>query len=98
MHGTAPCTCGFLHDLRVLPETIKLKLWPRFYEELSKEDGPTRNPIPPEELEKFWAAMGQHFKMPEAVPPEEEEKQDKEDWQIIRSVFGDYTNFLKKKP
>lgn len=84
VYGTSPCTCGLLHDLQILPESVKLKLYPIFYYELGKQDI-SENIVPSKEMEMFWDALSKQCIMQE----EEILIQDKKDWELINSVFGE---------
>jgi hypothetical protein len=86
-HDTAPCTCGFLHDLRIVNENIKMKLHPTFYDELSLEDGLPRilTEEEKEEIQKLFPFLDEVVLEIDSC----------KDWELIEEVFGD--NFRKRK-
>jgi hypothetical protein len=96
------CSCGFLHDLDFIPESIALKLWPTFYDEIAKQDAivpgsnywgekPTK-----EQIEKNKALILKH--LGPTISPTEEEWQEIEnrDWKIIEDVFGEKFRIIKQ--
>lgn len=89
VYGTAACTCGFLHDLRILPESLTTKLYPKMYEELVWEDGPPAKPTP-EERAELEAMMEKAFPKSSRIGPSPEEWQELciQDWTLIEEVFG----------
>jgi len=95
VYGTAACTCGFLHDLTIVTESLKSKLHPAFYEELCLEDGPPRTPTPEdkEEMEKLLDKLG--FKPAVGPSPQEWEATCIQDWALVEDVFGE--GFRKRK-
>lgn len=91
-YGTAACTCGFLHDLRVLACGIRSKLWPIFYDELRLEDGP--NKVSEAERKEISKLLEQVFgPMDESVDLQQEE----EDWSLIEEFFGKTFRETKEK-
>lgn len=84
VYGSAACTCGFLHDLRLLNEDLKVIIHPDFYDELMLEDGP-----PPTEIGEAIQKTIHKF------VPEYEEIDSTPFIGIIKSVFGD--GFGEKK-
>lgn len=94
VYGTAACTCGFLHDLQIIKETIRDKLHPRYYEESCLKNGLPKESTPEEqkEFEKLFDSFG--FKM---VKMEAQEWKFicKRDWKLIEEVFGE--DFRKRK-
>lgn len=85
VYGTAACTCGFLHDLRILNEGIRAKAYYAFYDELMLEDGPATKLTPKKSQRLF------DF---ESTPQERKDSCIKE-WEIIEDVFG--KDFRKRK-
>jgi len=96
IYGTAACTCGFLHDLRILNESLKSKLHPNFYQELCLEDGPPIN-LSVDELAEREAFLEKHFPKSSFVAPSLAEWKEIciQDWTLIEDVFGEV--FRKRK-
>jgi hypothetical protein len=96
------CSCGFLHDLDFIPESLALKLWPTFYNEIAKQDAavPGSNywePLPKEKFQENVDFITKHFGP--AISPTEEQIAIilKKDWQLIEDVFGqEFCNRLKE--
>lgn len=87
VYGTAACTCGFLHDLKMVSESLKLKIHPQCYEEGCREDGPPQ-PMSDEDKEKCRKLLEETFGPPIGPSPEEWEETCVQDWRIIEYVFG----------
>ena len=92
---TAPCTCGFNHDLNYLPGEMAVKLNPKFWEEYDKQERGIIHPLPTEEekaeCDKF---LKEHFTLMEETP-EEKCAADTQEWELIARVFGeDYVKYL----
>ena len=94
IYGTAACTCGFLHDLRVVKDTIRDKLHPTYWDESRLEDGPPKKQTLEEqkEFEKLFDSFG--FKMVK-IDGQEWESICKREWKLIEEVFGQ--DFRKRK-
>jgi hypothetical protein len=89
----APCTCGFLHDLDWLPESLTNKLWPDFYNDLHKQDaaipGHTYWQENSEEKAKENVDLILKHFGPSISPTEEQWAEvTRKDWIIIKQVFG----------
>lgn len=95
VYGTAACTCGFLHDLRIVNESLKSKLHPAFYEELCLEDGPPKKQSPEEKEQLFQLLDKLGFKRASGPSPKEWEAICAQDWAIVEDVFGE--GFRKRK-
>jgi len=89
IYGTAACTCGFLHDLRMVTESIKLKLHPQYYDEMILEDGPPAK-LTDEEKAERQRFMEEHFPASSRIGPSPEEWHEIciQDWTLIEEVFG----------
>ena len=89
VYGTAACTCGFLHDLRIMPESITTKLYPKMYEEMIWEDGPPVQLTEEERVERE-AMMEKAFPKSSRIGPSPEEWHELciKDWALIEEVFG----------
>ena len=82
IYGTAPCTCGFLHDLQALPGSIADKLYPERWHDLGKQEGREED-AEGEEVRKILVEnlFGKVVSMPEELSEEEENA-------IIEEIFG----------
>jgi hypothetical protein len=89
----APCTCGLLHDLKILGD-MALRLYPQMYEDEARQDAMIpghrywQGPVTEEELKKCDEFIKQHFGEPVSPSPEEWDQICKRDWTLIEEVFG----------
>lgn len=92
----APCTCGLLHDLRMLPGSIVSKIYPKRNEDYSRQEAMVPGSF-------YWMTLEEkarhhkeakefikeHFGEPQKLSLVEWEQQTESDWNIIRDVFGE---------
>jgi hypothetical protein len=97
VYGSAPCTCGFNHDLREVGIGIAVKLNPKYFEELAKQYHPPQEQLAKEEVEQLKIDIAKAFGCtPEDLEPSAEDEA--ADWELIARVFGeDYVTFLKER-
>lgn len=85
IYGTAPCNCGFLHDLNPLPESLVEKLYEKYYDDFARGFPEPEHSLSQEEmddiLEKTFGAF---------IKPTTEEWLEicGKDWQLIEKIFG----------
>ncbi len=86
----APCTCGLLHDLKVVDYNVAIKIFPAIDEDNAKQDAMIPghlywNPIKTDNefTERFFGKL---------VSPTEAEaaEMDRRDWELIEEVFGEF--------
>lgn len=87
VYGTAPCTCGLLHDLRHLPGDIAEKLRPNWHDELFKMDGMTK-PTSPEEQAECEKMLREAFPVTISPSQADWEVLEYQEWELIEEVFG----------
>lgn len=86
MYGTAPCSCGLLHDLNFLDSSLSIKLYPEQFDDLLKEDG-----IDPEEnKEERKKILNESLSVIKEIFGDwaEDNLNDSSDWDLITEVFG----------
>jgi hypothetical protein len=88
MYGTAPCTCGFLHDLNSIPDSLALKLYPPFHEEQLWIDPLPEKPLSEEEMAKNVKLLHEIFGPPIGSTSEEWYEICASEWAMIEEVFG----------
>jgi hypothetical protein len=92
----APCTCGLLHDLKVISHDMAVKIFPPMEDDMAKQDAMIpghrywRGPATEEEKLKCEEFMQKHFGKYKAVGPSPEEWEEitARDWSLIEEVFG----------
>lgn len=85
VYGWAVCTCGLIHDLGWLDSTLVEKIYPKYWTECGNIAEPRHVPV----------ELPEDFQI-EELDRTEIEKRDYQEWELIRSVFGeDYTKYLQ---
>lgn len=90
----APCSCGLLHDLKIIDDGIVDKIFPRWKADSAKHDAMVpghrywTGPLSDEEVKNNEKFLERFFGTPVSYPPEELESMMKEEWELIEEVFG----------
>jgi hypothetical protein len=91
----APCTCGLLHDLKMVESSIVNKIYPKYNEDYGRQDAMVPGSfywLP--EAEKVEArkhakdTIKQFFGEPRQLTPDEWKQVTERDWNLIEQVFG----------
>lgn len=94
-YGMAPCTCGLLYDLNSLLSGTDLadKIYPNYSKDYLtsnttwEEEQEVRNRTP-EEKEEMKRQLIKQFGEPVMPPPDEVDRLEVNEWNLIREVFG----------
>lgn len=92
VYGTAPCTCGLLHDMLPLPEGFKMKLRPEYYEELGRKDDQSK-PASEEDKAKWEKFLQEHLHLEPLLVRSEadifaDQLEQQYQWGLIGHTFG----------
>ena len=92
----APCNCGLLHDLCWLVPNIMVKIYPGYWDDELRANGIDKNSEEFKERKKRLKELGKVVKDvcagfgPPCGPTQEEQRAiNKQDWQLIKEVFGE---------
>lgn len=90
----APCTCGLLHDMLVLDNSLAVKLLPSLHEDEARQEAMPpgsrywTGPPSEEEIKESMSFLEKIFGKPVKLTKEEIREIDDRDWSLIEQVFG----------
>ena len=102
VYSMSPCTCGLLHDLIPIADSICKKLYPNYLDDEYRsrstwdEEQEQKKTLNDERFQKLAEVVREVFGEPDKPSLQEMEIIDGQDWELIEEAFGkEYTEELK---